>query len=375
MNAAERASAAALAGLSGMNPKRLASLLGRHRPSTAWAVAMGEHPDPVVETWFRRSPELVETFRRSGMLRPPEEVWELCVLTGTQVVLAADPEYPAVLLGDPFAPAVIFVRGSLDVLASRRAGVVGTRNATESGRRLAARLGRELAEAGVAVVSGLARGIDGAAHRGVLAARPGCGAPIAVVASGPDTPFPREHRELWAEVVERGVVISEFPPGSPPLSERFLLRNRILAALSEVVVVVESRERGGSLMTARLAADRQIPVLAVPGSLHNRAAEGTNRLIADGATAALDTLDVLVALGLATGRSAGRAPDPRRRPSPGDRVVLDAFSGDPLTLDQVVLRSGLALVETALALGRLEADGWVVDVGGWFEPVGAPVGR
>ena len=118
--------------------------------------------------------------------------------------------------------------------------------------------------------------------------------------------------------------------------------------------------------------ERDIPVLAVPGSLLNRAAEGTNRLIADGGAAALDTLDVLVALGLATGRASGRAPDHRRRPSPTDQAVLDAFGGDPLTLDQLVLRSGAALADAAMAVGRLEADGWLIDVGGWFEPVSAP---
>ena len=119
----------------------------------------------------------------------------------------------------------------------------------------------------------------------------------------------------------------------------------------------------------RTATSRSWPF---PARSHNRAAEGTNRLIADGAAAVLDTLDVLVALGLETSRHRGRPPDPRRRPSPADRQVLDAFGGDPLTLDQVVLRCGRSIAETALAVGRLEADGWLVDLGGWFEPVGAP---
>lgn len=372
LDAGERAHAAALAGLNAMTPKRLSSLLRRHRPSEAWEVAMGRADDPVAGPWFRRHPLLLGEFRTSGARRPPDEVWDRCRSTGTSVLLLDDPEYPACLRGDPEAPAVLFARGDPTALDARRAGIVGTRNATDGGRRLATRLGRELAQAGITVVSGLARGIDGCAHRGVLAASPAVGgAPVAVVASGPDHPFPREHRDLWEEVVDRGLLVSEHPPGAPPLADWFPLRNRILAALSEVLVVVESRERGGSLVTARMATERQIPVLAVPGSLLNRAAEGTNRLIADGSSAVLDSTDVLIALGLETKRAGRRRHEHRPRPSSLDRTVLDAFAGDPLTLDHVVLRTGLGITEVALAVGRLEAGGWLASSAGWYEPVGA----
>jgi DNA processing protein len=369
----EEAYAAALAGLDAMNPARLLSLLKRYEPWEAWAVAMGEHPDPAADGWFRRNGELRAAWAASGRSRPPSSVWERCVRTSTQVLVLGRPGYPELLAGDHEAPAVLFARGDLGALSGRRAGMVGTRNATEGGQRLAARFGRELAEAGVTVVSGLARGIDGCAHRSVLAA---AGAPpVAVVASGPDVPFPRAHTSLWQAVIERGLLVSEHPPGAPPLAVWFPLRNRILAALSEVLVVVESRSRGGSLVTARHALARQIPVLAVPGSLLNRAAEGTNRLIADGAGAALDTLDVMVALGLETSRAAGRTPETRVRPRADDARLLDHFGGDALTLDQLVLRSGSSLTEVALGIGRLEAAGWIVNSGGWFEPVGARGGR
>ena len=373
MNAAALASAAALAGLNGMSPPRLRSLLDRFEPEVAWNVATGEAEDPVVRSWFQRRPALAEAFATSARARPPAEVWDACRATGTSVLLRGEPGYPAPLADDPDAPAVLFARGAFETVTERRVGIVGTRNATEAGRRLALRFGRDLAESGVSVVSGLARGIDGAAHRGVLAAEPqgGVGVPVAVVASGPDHPFPREHAELWEQVVDHGVVLSEHPPGAPPLAEWFPLRNRILAGLSEILVVVESRERGGSLVTARLAAERGIPVLAVPGSLLNRAAEGTNRLIADGATAVLDTLDLFIALGLETSRSGTRSTDHRRRPSSTDQTVLDAFAGDPLTLDQVALRCPRPLADVAVAVGRLETEGWLVDLGGWFQPVGA----
>lgn len=365
--------AAALVGLSGMAPRRSDSLLRRYPPEQAWHVAMGRHPDDVVRSWWRRTPGLQEAFARSGAQRPPAQVWERCHELGVRVLTPSSAGYPTVLAGDHEAPAVLFARGDPGALDGRRVGVVGTRNATEGGRRLAVRMGGELADAGIRVVSGLARGIDGCVHRGVLAVD---GAPpVGVVACGHDVAFPKEHASLWDAVAERGLLLSEHPPGTPPLPDHFPARNRIIAALSEVVVVVESRSRGGSLVTARMAADRGIPVLAVPGSLLNRAAEGTNRLIADGCTAALDTLDVLVALGLETGRTVGPATDRRVRPARTDRAVLDAFDGDPLTLDQLLLRTGKPLAEVALAVGRLEAGGWLAEAGGWFEPVGAPVGR
>jgi DNA processing protein len=177
---------------------------------------------------------------------------------------------------------------------------------------------------------------------------------------------------LWAEVIERGVLLSEHPPGSPPLPAWFPLRNRIIAGLSEVLVVVESRATGGSLITVREAEKRQVGVLAVPGSLLNRAAEGTNRIIADGGQAVLDTLDVLVALGLDTKRAGRRTFDARPRPTAADRRVLAAFDGDALTIDELASRIETPIVDLALALGRLEAGGWLCDAGGWFEPLDVP---
>ncbi len=161
------------------------------------------------------------------------------------------------------------------------------------------------------VVSGLAKGIDGAAHRGAL--RAGSGHVVGVVANGLDTPYPRVNTELWEAVARDGLLLSEWPPDTEPEKFRFPQRNRILAALSELVVVVESRERGGSLTTAREALERSIEVMAVPGSVHNRAAAGTNQLIRDGATPVTDVADVLLALGLDHRRD-GRRFDPRPLP-------------------------------------------------------------
>jgi len=226
-------------------------------------------------------------------------------------------------------------------------------------------LGRELSRNGVHVVSGLARGVDGYAHRGALAQPAGAG-PLAVVASGLDVVYPREHAKLWNAVAERGAIVSEAPPGTPPEAYRFPLRNRILAALSEVLVVVESRDRGGSLITVEAARERGIPVMAVPGSLRNRAAEGTNALVRDGCPIVTETRDVLVALGLDTSRAGGVAYDPRPRPKGLDRDLL-ALCREPRTMEECMARTGLSLVECAMSLGRLEATGWVRQVDGWFE--------
>jgi DNA processing protein len=222
------------------------------------------------------------------------------------------------------------------------------------------------------VLSGLARGIDGVAHEGVLAAEAE-GRPIAIVASGLDVVYPREHRDLWAAVGNCGLLVSEVPPGVGPAAFRFPLRNRIVAALSEVVVVVESRERGGSLITAAEALDRAVPLMAVPGQPGNRAAAGTNALLRDGAAPVLDAGDVLAALQLDHGRSAAVTTELRRRPRPEDLAVYRVLRGEPRTIDGVALLADLSLVDAAMRLARLEAAGWVAQADGWFECVGAPL--
>jgi DNA processing protein len=292
-------------------------------------------------------------------------VWARCDATGISVHRLGTPSYPSLLAADREAPAVLFARGDLGALSGRRVAMIGTRNATATGRAVAHELGAGLAAAGVHVVSGLARGVDGWAHRGVLSVA--AAAPVGVVACGLDVVYPAEHRRLWAEVAERGLLLAEVPPGTSPEGFRFPLRNRILAAVAELVVVVESRATGGSLVTVDAAERRGVPVMAVPGSLRSPASEGANRLIADGATPVLDVTDVLVALGLSTSRTRPGRVDDRVPPDRGDQLVLDLFGGEPLDLEGVVAASGRALSEAALALARLEASGWLVRTGGWFE--------
>jgi DNA processing protein len=363
-----RAFVASLAGFSRMTTSRLAGLLAQRTPEEAFAIASGSEPPPEpFRTLFAREPDLLAAWRSDATRRQPDQVWARCIESGVDVIVAGDAAYPPALLDDPRRPPALFVRGDLDVLDARRVGIVGTRNATQRGRETAARFGFELASEGVTVVSGLAKGIDGAAHRGVLAVDDG--RPAAVVGTGPDRPYPAQHTDLWERVAARGVVISEWPPGTGPDAFRFPLRNRILAALVEVLVVVESRERGGSLITAREAAERGVDVFAVPGSLHSSAAAGTNRLLCDGAAPATESADLLTALGIDRRREGRRRHDPRARPTTADRRLIDACRSEPRTLESLTSLAGTSLVDTAMAVARLEHAGWLRETAGWFEAI------
>jgi DNA processing protein len=357
---------AALAGFELITAARLRVLLAHHEPGEALAVAAGSaRPHPAVEPML--TPELRAAWARSAQQRSVADCACRCASSGIGAVIRGDSDYPEVLLADPQPPAVLFWRGDWSVLEARRVGIVGTRNATGPGRDFAALLGLTLATNEVAVVSGLAKGIDGAAHRGAL--RAGSGRAVGVVANGLDTPYPRVNTDLWDAVAREGVLLSEWPPGTEPEKFRFPQRNRILAALSELLVVVESRERGGSLTTAREALERSVEVMAVPGSVNNRAATGTNQLIRDGATPVTDPSDVLLALGLDSRRAAGGGYDPRPLPRGDESRVLERCRVDPCTLDDIVNDVGLSITEAAMTLARLERSGWVREAGGWFEEV------
>lgn len=368
MNAADHrvGALAALAGFDLITPARLRSLLARHEPEEAYEVAAGRtRPHPAIE------PMLTDDLRRawaaSATRRDPREWAERCQRFGVDAVVLGDVDYPEMLVNDPQPPAVLFVRGDWLALDARRVGIVGTRNATGPGCEFSRILGSELAAEGVTVVSGLAKGIDGAAHRGVL--RVDGRRAVAVVANGPDEPYPRQNGELWNAIAASGLLISEWPPGTEPERFRFPLRNRIIAALSEVLVVVESRERGGSLTTAREALERGIDVMAVPGSVNSRAAAGTNQLIRDGATPVTGVGDVMLTLGLDHRHSSRSGFDPRPLPRGVEAAVLERCRIDACTIDTVVSELDLSVTDAAMTLARLERSGWLRECGGWFEAV------
>ncbi len=298
--------------------------------------------------------------------------WSAHRRAGVEVLLRGGNGYPKVLADDHEAPAVLFARGRPSTLDARRVAIIGTRTCSRYGSGVARELGRDLASAGVAVVSGLALGVDGAAHAGSLDAD--VAPPIAVVGSGLDVVYPRAHDHLWAEVGARGLLLSEAPLGARPEPWRFPVRNRVIAALSEVVVVVESHARGGSLHTVDAAMARDRTVMAVPGSVRSAASALPNALLADGCAPVRDALDVLVALGLSSVQPSGEQVDLRPRPRGDEVMVLATMGWEPASLDDVVSRTRLGPGPASLALAGLEDRGWVVGRAGWWERVAPTVG-
>jgi DNA processing protein len=276
--------------------------------------------------------------------------------------------YPAPVhqLADP--PAVLFGLGAVEALSALQRDpavtVVGSRRASPYGTEVAYALGRGLGAAGVPVVSGLAVGIDGTAHRGCLDAS---GVGIAVLACGPDVVYPHRHKRLHERIRAKGIVLSELPPGTRPFRWSFPARNRIMAALARMTVVVEAAEPSGSLITADFARDLGRAVAAVPGRVTSSIARGTNGLLKDGAapvTGAQDVLDELYGVGV---RRAPPVAEDRREPGdPRQRAVLEAAERFA-SIDAIAGELNLSASNVRAALGRLEAEGWLVrrDLGGW----------
>ena len=357
----------ALASMPGAGPRRLSQLLGQWPdPAVAWRAVLEGAPADIHAVLGKRQTSLVEGWKRFGASTDVADLWELSSECGIGAVGCTSPAFPAVLAGDPEPPAILFHLGDPDVIAGPRVGIIGTRKCTRYGHDIAKAFGRDLSIAGVAVVSGLALGVDAAAHQGAADA---AGAPpIAVVANGLDSVYPRRNRQLWADVAEAGVVLSEAPYGQSPERWRFPARNRIIAALSDIVVVVESHDRGGSMHTVAEAALRDVPVMAVPGPIHSPSAEGTNELLRDGCAPACSVDDVLVEVGmLAAGKetSAETRPDPT---GPGDQL-LDAMGWLPVTAEQLLGRLRWSVAEVGSCLACLQADGWIVETNGWFERI------
>jgi DNA processing protein len=365
---------AALAGLPGMGPARLAVIVRRWAPEEAWRhVAAGRaHRDPVVSGQVR-IPELQASRWRTAAERTDvAAAWEAHAAAGVAVRAPGDPGFPLVLAVDPEPPALLFSRGHLCALDRPRVAIVGTRRCTWAGRSIAAELGAGLAAAGVCVVSGLALGIDGAAHRGALAA--GAAPPVAVVGTGLDVVYPRRNADLWQAVATAGAVLSEYPLGTRPEPWRFPARNRLVAGLADVVVVVESHARGGSLHTVTAALERDVTVMAVPGPVRGPASAGTNALLVAGAAPVRDTEDVLVALGLdsaAAGRGA-RVEGPDL--DPDEAQLLADLQQAPATVEQLAQRLDRSLPAVAVDLAHLEGRGLVVASGGWWEVTDAAPG-
>ncbi len=280
---------------------------------------------------------------------------------GRRVMVLGEPDYPAWLLQTADPPLLLFLQGRADLLAAPGVAIVGSRRPTPQGAENARAFAAELSAQGWTVVSGLAVGIDGAAHEGALSA---AGSTIAVVGTGVDIAYPRSHRELAARIGEQGLLVSELPLGAPPLAAHFPQRNRIIAGLSRGTLVVEAALQSGSLITARLASEAGREVFAIPGSIHSPQAKGCHALIRQGAKLVETATHILEELApQSPSRSTGREPV-----APSEDPVLHALGHDPASLDVLVARSGWPAHELNAALLTLELQGLVARLpGGLFQ--------
>ena len=278
------------------------------------------------------------------------------------------PDYPPLLAQMEGAPPILIVRGNPALAARPAVAIVGARNASAGAVKLARDFGAALAEAGLTVVSGLARGIDGAAHRGALAAGSTGGATVGVIASGIDITYPPEHADLQAEVATRGLLVTEQPPGTEPLARHFPARNRIIAGMAAGTLVVEAAPKSGSLITARLAGEAGREVMAIPGSPLDSRAHGGNQLIRDGAVLVQCPEDVIELLSAFDGtpRSSFREAAPAwfapeeelAEAGPADIAAL--LTTAPVAIDELIRQSADSAAAVQLALLELEIAGRLV---------------
>ncbi|MCM2327443.1 MAG: DNA-processing protein DprA [Lysobacter sp.] len=286
---------------------------------------------------------------------------------GHHLLALGDEAYPRALLQTSDPPTILYAMGDISLLNRPAIAIVGSRNATRQGVQDARDFARELSCRGFAVASGMALGIDAAAHRGGLA---GPSSTIGVVGTGLDRVYPAANRDLAREIAARGVLVSEFALGTAPVASNFPRRNRIISGLARGVLVVEAALLSGSLTTARMALEQGREVFAIPGSIHSPLSKGCHWLLKQGAKLVECADDILAELGQAAPLPPG-APEPRAE-GPGD-PILEALGHAPASLDALVLRTGHAAPELAAELTRLELDGRLERLpGGLYRQLAVP---
>jgi len=338
-------------GLTSERVRRLLSAFGGPQAALSASVAaLSRHVPESVAAQIKRGigNEAVDTV--AAWLEEP----------ANRIITLADSDYPQQLLQVPDPPPLLYVKGKRELLRRPALAIVGSRNATAQGAANAEGFARILSESGLTIVSGLALGIDAAAHRGALA---GPGSTIAVLGTGADIVYPARNRALARELAEAGLLVSEFPLGTRPLAGNFPRRNRLISGLALGCLVVEAAAASGSLITARLANEQGREVFAIPGSIHSPLAKGCHALIKQGAKLVESARDVLEELGLPVHALSAPAAD---NPPIGarERRFLDALGEEPCDRDTLAARSGLTAAEISVLLTKLELDGTIAALPG-----------
>jgi len=330
-------------------------------------LAMAGSPEAVFELPAAALEQALSAKERQALARPPEHLSELIgqaeawmAQSGHDLLVLGDADYPPRLLATADPPLLLWLQGQRELLSSPSIAIVGSRNPTPQGEDNARAFARALAQAGYAIVSGLALGIDAKAHEGALDGR---GATIAVVGTGLDRVYPRRNEALAARILEGGgLIVSEYSLGTPVMQANFPRRNRIIAGLAQGCLVVEAAVQSGSLITARLAVEANREVFAIPGSIHSPQSRGCHALIRQGAKlveSAEHVLEELPALAQATVAVPEADDVPHEQ-----QALLDAMGFDPVSLDALMARCGWPAAELNAALLELELDGQVARLAG-----------
>jgi DNA processing protein len=336
-----------------IGPVRIQRLLDRFDDlETAWTATPGDLATVLDE----RS---VESLIRTRATLSPDREMERLQRLGISVVTLGETAYPRLLAEIPAPPPVLYYKGTLSTEDAMAVAIVGTRRSTAYGREVAGRLATELAEAGVTIVSGLARGIDGIAHRAALKAG---GRTLAVLGSGVNIIYPAEHANLAEEIAQHGAVVADYAPDTKPDAVNFPPRNRIISGLSLGVVVVEAPTRSGALITCDFAADQGRDVFVVPGSILSPASAGCNRLLRDGARPVTSAADILEDLNLGQRREQS-AVQQSLPVTDDERRLLALMTGDPQHIDELAAATSLPIAQASYQLSMMELKGLVRNVG------------
>lgn len=352
-----------------MKPSELKATLALHLASSFGSLTVKrirEHFGSAERFWQKPEPipgvhgDLFERLNTRDWFKAANTELKECADAGIAVLTQWDSGYPSMLKHIHDAPSVLFVRGSLPADDRPCVALVGSRIASHYGLKMAHEIARDLSEAGVCVVSGLAKGVDGAAHEGSLK---GGGPTIAVLGSGHLKLYPSEHKKLAERISLNGAVISEYTLKTAGLPQYFPIRNRIIAGLCRGVVVVEAKEKSGALITAGAALSEGREVFALPGNADALRSRGTNALLRDGARMTLSAADILEELKLKP-RGAAKKASELKDLSDRERRVLSLFEEDPMHVDELIERTGLETPEALSALSQLEIKGIVKQMPG-----------